>query len=130
LKGWRGYRVTLISLLIATPLRPKYHALYQPFNILLFKGTTQFLIYQKILKVFCAERLPASGSSAPIHQPASNRQTSDKKPTNKFHIITICKYVSYQANEMLSDKQVTNNRQTSDKQSTTPTDSTDRYNII
>lgn len=47
------------------------------------------------------------------------------KSTNKYSIITICKYDSYQENENAIDQQVTSNRPTIDQQSTTPTDSTE-----
>lgn len=47
------------------------------------------------------------------------------KSTNKFSVITICKYDSYQENENAIDQQVTSNRPTIDQQSTTPTDSTE-----
>jgi len=43
----------------------------------------------------------------------------DKETTNKYTIISVCKYDDYQLNEELSDKQTTNERQTNDKQTTT-----------
>ena len=42
-----------------------------------------------------------------------------EKTTNKYRIITICKYESYQSAENENDKQTTNKRQTNDKQTTT-----------
>lgn len=41
------------------------------------------------------------------------------KSTNKFTIITICKYDKYQCDESQSDQQVTSNRPASDQQVTT-----------
>lgn len=43
----------------------------------------------------------------------------DRQTTNKYSIITICNYESYQLNRQAIDKQSTNNRQATDKQSTT-----------
>lgn len=52
-----------------------------------------------------------------------------KKSTNKFTIITICKYESYQSDRQASDKQPTNNRQTTDKQPTTILEYKNKDNI-
>ena len=42
----------------------------------------------------------------------------ERKTTNKFSHITICKYDSYQVGDFASDNQATNKRQTSDNQTT------------
>lgn len=49
----------------------------------------------------------------------------EEKTTNKFRIITICDYDSYQDKGTFNDKQTTNKRHSTDIQSTTPTDSTE-----
>ena len=54
----------------------------------------------------CLERLKQTGEI-------------EEKTTNKFRIITICNFDSYQSIERSTDKQPTNNRQTTDKQPTT-----------
>jgi len=41
------------------------------------------------------------------------------KSTNKYSIITVCKYDNYQSPKQKNDKQTTNKRQTNDKQTTT-----------
>jgi hypothetical protein len=52
-----------------------------------------------------------------------NTKEIDRQTTNKYSLITICNYESYQCNGLSSDKQsdkrVTSNRQATDKQPTT-----------
>ncbi len=50
----------------------------------------------------------------------------EEQATNKFRIITVCKYEDYQSFENCSDKQTTNKRQTTDKQTTTTLDKIDK----
>lgn len=55
-------------------------------------------------------------------QTTNERQTIDKRTTNKFSIITICNFDSYilmkKGERQTNDKQTTNERQTNDKQPT------------
>ncbi len=55
-------------------------------------------------------------------QTTNERQTIDKRTTNKFSIITICNFDSYilmkKGERQTNDKQTTNKRQTNDKQPT------------
>ena len=57
-------------------------------------------------------------------QTTNERQTIDKRTTNKFSIITICNFDSYilmkKGERQTNDKQTTNKRQTNDKQPTSP----------
>lgn len=57
-------------------------------------------------------------------QTTNERQTIDKRTTNKFSIITICNFDSYilmkKGERQTNDKQTTNERQTNDKQPTSP----------
>ena len=57
-------------------------------------------------------------------QTTNERQTIDKRTTNKFSIITICNFDSYilmeKGERQTNDKQTTNERQTIDKQPTSP----------
>lgn len=52
-----------------------------------------------------------------------------RKTTNKFTILTICKYEDYQGDRQASDKQPTSNRQTTDKQPTTILEYKNKDNI-
>ena len=57
-------------------------------------------------------------------QTTNERQTIDKRTTNKFSIITICNFDSYilmeKGERQTNDKRTTNERQTIDKQPTSP----------
>ena len=57
-------------------------------------------------------------------QTTNERQTIDKRTTNKFSIITICNFDSYilmkKGERQTNDKRTTNKRQTNDKQPTSP----------
>ena len=57
-------------------------------------------------------------------QTTNERQTIDKRTTNKFSIITICNFDSYilmkKGERQTNDKQTTNKRQTNDKQPASP----------
>lgn len=57
-------------------------------------------------------------------QTTNERQTIDKRTTNKFSIITICNFDSYilmkKGERQTNDKRTTNERQTNDKQTTSP----------
>lgn len=46
----------------------------------------------------------------------------ERETTNRYTIITVCKYDEYQLNEDLIDKQTTSKRQTNDNQTTTTAD--------
>lgn len=57
-------------------------------------------------------------------QTTNERQTIDKRTTNKFSIITVCNFDSYilmgKGERQTNDKRTTNKRQTNDKQPTSP----------
>lgn len=65
----------------------------------------------------CLERLKQTGEI-------------EEKTTNRFRIITICNFGSYQAKETRTDNQPTNNRQSTDNQTTTTKEYKEYKNII